>query len=321
MRRAVLLTVALTLLWIGQPISAPQSSSTASASDLVGTWTLTTLERGASGQSTRIPNPRGMLVFDARGHAFEFVTSLAGQRVVPGTPTPLAEAIATFSGYSGFWGRYSVGADGKAIAFRPEGAISPQMMGGRSFSRTFSIDGDRLTLTSIDEPHAGGGIRSVWERVPIVDGLSPLYRKVVGFWEHTVEKRINAATGATLSETKRQPSVIVYTPTGFVGVHFLPANRKPFAAETPTPEEARAALTGYIGYYGALNVYQGLVFHNILGGTNPTQGTTLRRFVELTSDDEATVRLPPGRNQQGQEQNTVVFLKRLSGVDDMIGRP
>jgi hypothetical protein len=32
------------------------------------------------------------------------------------------------------------------------------------------------------------------------------------------------------------------------------------------------------------------------------------------------VRLPPGRNQQGQEQNTVVFLKRLSGVDDMIGR-
>jgi hypothetical protein len=26
----------------------------------------------------------------------------------------------------------------------------------------------------------------------------------------------------------------------------------------------------------------------------------------------------PGRNQQGQEQNTVVFLKRLSGVDDMM---
>jgi hypothetical protein len=31
--------------------------------------------------------------------------------------------------------------------------------------------------------------------------------------------------------------------------------------------------------------------------------------------------LPPGRNEQGEEQNTVVFLKRLSGGDDMIGRP
>jgi hypothetical protein len=28
----------------------------------------------------------------------------------------------------------------------------------------------------------------------------------------------------------------------------------------------------------------------------------------------------PGRNEQAEEQNTVVFLKRLSGVDDMIGR-
>ena len=64
MRRAILLTLALTLSWLGQPIPAQRPSGTASASDLVGTWTLTTLERGPSGESIRVPNPRGMLVFD-----------------------------------------------------------------------------------------------------------------------------------------------------------------------------------------------------------------------------------------------------------------
>ena len=80
-----------------------------------------------------------------------------------------------------------------------------------------------------------------------------------------VEKRVNATTGASGPETRRSPSVIVYTPAGFVGVHFPPLNRKPFAADAPTPEEAQAALRGYIGYYGALTVYPGQVFHNILG--------------------------------------------------------
>ena len=111
----------------------------------------------------------------------------------------------------------------------------------------------------------------------MIDNLSPLYRHVVGFWRHIVEKRVNPTTGTIGSETKRSPSVIVYTPSGFVGVHFPPLNRKPFAGETPTPEEAQAALRGYIGYYGALTVYPGQVFHNILAGVSPIAGTILDR--------------------------------------------
>ena len=113
--------------------------------------------------------------------------------------------------------------------------------------------------------------------------------------------------------------MIVYTPAGFVGVHFPPLNRKPFATDTPTPEEARAALMGYVGYYGSLGVYPGMVFHNILAGISPAQGTTLRRFVEI-SGDQVTVRFPPTRNQQGQETTTLVTLKRLSGEADMLPR-
>ena len=286
----------------------------------MSTWTLNAFETGVSGgQPARVNNPRGLLILDAAGHAFEFVTSVAGQRI-PGGQITGAEAQAVFAGSAGFWGNYRVDAARKTITYRPEGAISPQMMGGKEFSRSIELDGNRLTITSGAEPYTTAGTRWVWERVPTIENLSPLYRRVVGFWLHIVEKRVNQATGVATSESKRAPSVIVYTPAGFVGVHFPPLNRKPFAGDTPTPEEARAALMGYIGYYGVLTVYPGQVFHNILAGISPTQGTILRRSAEIVGD-ELTVRLTPTRNQQGQEAATIVTLKRLSGEAEMLPRP
>jgi hypothetical protein len=318
MTRVIPLTLAIALLWSARGPSAQQPGR-AGAVDLVSTWTLNSVEQGLSGgQPTRLANPRGLLIFDAAGHAYEFVTSLGSQRTTGGQ-TPVADPQATFAGYGGFWGHYRVDAAQKKITYRPEGAVSPQMMGGREFSRSFESAGDRLTVTSLDEPHAPGGTRWVWERVPAVDNLSPLYRRAVGFWQHVVEKRVNATTNTVVSESKRAPSIIVYTPAGFVGVHFPPLARKPFATDTPTADEARTALMGYVGYYGALTVYPGMVFHNILAGISPAQGTTLRRFVEIAGD-EVTVRFPPTRNQQGQETTTLVTLKRLSGEADMLPR-
>ena len=145
--------------------------------------------------------------------------------------------------YGGFWGEYRVDAAKKTITFRPEAGLHPQI-GGREITRSFEVDENRLTITATGEPFAPTGTRWVWDRVPPIDHLSPLYRNVVGFWRHLVEKRINPTTGAVASETRRSPSVIVYTPAGFVGVHFPPLNRKPFAGDTPTPEEAQAALRG-----------------------------------------------------------------------------
>ena len=56
----------------------------------LGTWTLNVLEQGTSGpQSTRVANPRGLLIIDGAGHAFEFVTSSAAQRAPLGAQAPL----------------------------------------------------------------------------------------------------------------------------------------------------------------------------------------------------------------------------------------
>jgi hypothetical protein len=314
MTRHTALALALALIWATPSTSARQTRP-ATESTLVSTWTLTAFEqRVGGGAPARVANPRGLLVLDSAGHVFEFVTSLANQRPI-NQQIPLTDAQAVFAGYGGFWGSYRVDAAQKTITIRPESGINPQI-GGKELSRSYELDENRLTITSVAEPYTPAGTRWIWERVPTIDHLSPLYRRVVGFWRHIVEKRMNQTAG-TMTESKRSPSVIVYTPAGFVGVHFPPLNRKPFAADTPTPEEARAALGGYIGYYGALTVYPGQVFHNILAGVSPTTGTILRRSAEIIGD-ELTVKLPSTRNQQGQEAQTIVTLKRLSGEAEMI---
>jgi hypothetical protein len=313
MTRFAMLCVAL-VLWTAR-IPLAQEPSVLTPGDLVSSWTLTAVERGVTGEKPeRIQNPRGLLIFDAAGHAFEFVTTASRQQ----PETPQADPLGMFGAYGGFWGGYRVNVvDQQRITFKAEGAISLSMM-GREFSRTFQPAGDRLTMTSIDEPHAQDGTRWTWQRVPTIDHLSPFYRQTVGFWQHVVERRVNLATGAVVSESRRAPSVIIYTPGGFVGVHFPPLNRKPFASETPTADEARGALQGYIGYYGALTVYPGEVFHNILAGVSPAAGTTLRRFAEIKGD-ELTVRLTPTGNQPGQT-STIVILHRLSGEAEMLPR-
>jgi hypothetical protein len=312
MTRVALLGVAMALWATMHPVA--QEASPFKPDALVSSWTLISVERAISGEKPeRIANPRGLLIFDAVGHAFEFVTTASRQQ----PETPQADPLGMFAAYSGFWGGYRTDVEHKRVTFKPQGAISLTTM-GREFSRSVQQDGDRLTMTSIDEPHTQGGVRWTWQRVPTIDHLSPFYRQAVGFWEHIVERRVNVSTGAVVSESKRAPSVIVYTPGGFVGVHFPTLNRKPFAGENPTADEARAALQGYLGYYGALTVYPGEVFHNILGGVSPAAGSILRRYADI-KDKELTVRLTPTGNQPVTTQ-TIVMLRRLSGVDDMLPR-
>ena len=303
------------LLWVIQSPAAQQSAK-ADARDLVGTWTLASAQRVGAGTEAAIPNPRGLLVYDAAGHALEIVTRGGRAQYATNQPTP-AEARVTFANYGGFWGSYRVDEPQGRITYRPEGAVNPNLM-GKDLVRSWEIKNGRLTVMSLPgEPNAPGGMRWTWERVPPVDNLSPTYRKVVGFWQHVIEQRVNLTTGAQISENRRAPSVIVYSPSGYVGVHFVPLNRKPFAAEVPTDDEAKAAITGYVGYFGALTVYPNMVFHHQLATLGPGNGNTLKRPFEIAGT-EIHLKFPPTLNPQGQETTTLVTLKRLSGEAEML---
>ena len=293
------------------------TAQTTAPRELVGTWTLSAVERiGADSKWTAQILPRGLLIFDRAGHAFELAETGRRAPYAANQPTP-AEAHAVYNNYSGLWGGYTIDAQQKTITYRPEGAISPNAM-GHDVVRTFELTGDRLVITATPaEPDGLSGTRWIWDRVPQLEHLTPANRTVLGFWRHVVEKRINVTTGGAQSETERAPSVIVYTPSGYVGVHFPPMGRARFAGALPTDDEARAAIAGFVSYYGAYTLAPGIVFHHrlIILGTAP--GDTLTRFYNITGDT-LTLTFPPARNQQGEDIRTEVTLKRISGEKDML---
>ena len=316
MQRVVVLFLALALF--GAPGRAVAQVTSIAPADLAATWQLVSLERGVSSEKPeRNQQPRGLLILDSAGNVFEWVGTNPRQE----PDAPANDPVKALADYSGFWGRYRVDTAQKRMVFNARGAVSPNVS-AHEFSRTVERSDDRLTLTSIDEPHSRGGTRWVYERIPPIEAPGPSFRKVVGFWEYVVEKRTTTA-GEVLSEQKRGgPSTIVYTPAGYVGVHFLPINKTPtpFAGDVPTPEEARAAVQGYIGYYGSLTVYPGQVFHNLMSAMSNVPGTILRRFAVFSKDgNELNVNFAPARDQQGRMVVTSVTLRRISGEAEMLG--
>jgi len=257
-------------------------------------------------------------VFDRAGHTFELAS--AGPRVAyAGRGATPAEAHAVYNNYSGFWGGYTVDRPQKRITYHSEGAVSPNAM-GQDVVRTFEMTGDRLVVSATaDEPDGQAGLRWTWDRVPTLENLTAAHRKVLGFWRHVVERRIDDKTGAVLTEATRAPSVIVYTPSGLVGVHFPPLNRAKFAATLPTDDEARAAVAGFVSYYGSYALYPGVVFHHRLMMLTNQPADTLRRYYDITND-ELTLTFPPGGGPPGPgaEGRTTVILKRISGEKDML---
>jgi hypothetical protein len=92
-------------------------------------------------------------------------------------------------------------------------------------------------------------------------------------------------------------------------------NRKPFTSDLPTDEEARSAISGYVGYYGVYLLYPGTVYHHQLA-TLGGNVTSFKRFFEITGS-EINLKFPPAMNQ-GQMVRTIVTLKRLSGEREMV---
>jgi hypothetical protein len=312
----MIVAVAIGFLALGEV----EAQSASVADRLVSSWILVAVDKhAASDAPVRARAPHGLLVLDRAGNAFEFFGATPPREQGAAVP---AGPLLTFEEYGGFWGRYTVDESARRIAFAAEAGVSPNVQ-GLKFSRSFELDGDRLVVTSAREPQAHDDTRWTWQRFPTVENLSPAYREVVGFWRNVGERQIDAATGAIQRESERGPSVIVYTPAGFVGVHFPPRVREPFAGDAPTADEAQAALRGYIGYFGSLGVYPGEVSHNILAGVAPTSGAILRRFAEV-SGDKLVVRLQGGAVRAPDDNTprmaTEVLLERLSDADDMLPR-
>jgi Lipocalin-like domain len=283
----------------------------------VGSWRLRRTERIDGSTPVSVPNAQGMIVFDSAGHVIEIVTE--GYRkpfAVLNRPTP-EEALEAFNTFAGLWGSYRADEKTKTITYHPEGAVNPSLM-GQDLKRTYDLDGDRLVIMSTPgESNIQGVVRWTWQRVPPIENLSAEYRKVVGFWAWVSDKVVNLTTGETISEGHRAPSVIVYAPSGYCVVHFVPGNRKPLQGHMATGEEAKADIAGYIGYTAILTLHSGWVVHHEIITIAPGGNSSLDRMYEAVGD-ELHLKFPP-TTFQGQLRQNQVIIRRLSGEREMVG--
>ena len=303
--------ISLSLLLL-LPVTLPAQQSAPDGA-LIGTWTLTDASRVDSEEDDDAERPRtrgarGVLILDGAGNVFEYFSIGSGGRSAD-------EPEFNLGNVGGFWGRYAVEPEAGSLVFSSKDGVSPNVS-DLDFARQYELDGDQLVITSADEPDAQGHMRWTWQRTPVVENLSPTYRNVIGFWQHVEEGQVTEGSTEIEEPRHRAPSVIVYTPSGFVGVHFPTQGR-----EAPTAADDNA-LRGYLGYFGTLNVYPGEVSHNVLSGVSPGTGSILRRYAAI-NDDELVVRLQSLNNSGDSDEPrtaTIVRLKRLSGAEDMLGQ-
>jgi len=279
---------------------------------LVGTWSLASMESGATAQAlTPVRNPIGILIQDAKGNVIEIVTS-AG-RPAPASRTPQA-ILEEFNSYAAFWGTYAVDAGRASVTYRISGDLNPNRT-GQQIVRSYERKGDRLILT---ESGAGRVSRSQWDRNPELEALSDVQQQVVGFWQW-VSAGLTDSKGVIVRPARRDPSVIVYTPTGHMAVVYLPPpGRKTFAGSQPTAEEAQAALQDSVSYFGTYIVQpkSKYVMHYRLAIPDPgSTGSSLMRYFDIAGS-QVTLKFPP-TTLNGQPVNNVIVLKRLGGLSDM----
>jgi hypothetical protein len=306
--RFVVFGVALS--WAGAVFSVTAAqTATAGAAPLAGTWRLVALERAAGAQALGlVPNPSGLLILDAAGHAIEIVT----QSGRPASLNP-AEQLTT---YHASWGRVILDGGRSMATYQIAGDLNPGRKDQR-IVRTVERKDTQLVMTDI----GGDGrpvSRTTWQRIPELEALPEYQEGIVGFWQWTGAGLFNAS-GINVRDASRDPSIIVYTPTGHMAVLYLPPpGRKPFAGPVPTVDEARAALQGSVSYFGTYIVQpkSRAVFHYQLGAMNPAAvgGSFMRNF-EMAGA-QVTLLFPPTTLNGEQVRNTLT-LERLSGLAEM----
>lgn len=130
------------------------------AQALVGSWRLVSAEgHGSDGGVTYEwgPQPLGQAMFNERDRMSIHLVNPARPIFASGDflqPTP-EELRTAWSGYFGYFGRYSVDEAAETVTFHVEGAAYPNYI-GTDQQRFLTIEGNRLTLRT--PPERAGGV-------------------------------------------------------------------------------------------------------------------------------------------------------------------
>lgn len=297
--------------------SAAKTSSASSKERFVGTWKLVSTEqRNAKGEivppATGNQNRVGYLVYDPAGYMAVSIMPVGRKKYAGAQPTN-EEAKAAITGYTAYFGRFSVNEAEGAVTHLLEGSLNAGM--GREQKRFFELTPNRLTLKP--PPGASGNqMRLTWERIPDLSNLTAEQLRFVGFWKLISSERRNEK-GELVSSNPGQTGYVVYTRAGFMTVHMVQPDRKPYASAQPTPEEARQTIRTYTNYFGPFYTHEtdGYVVHDEVGtlnigrlGPSPQQ-----RFYQF-SGNRLMLKPPPMYTPDGLTIQSTITWERVDGA-------
>jgi len=132
-------------------------------------------------------------------------------------------------------------------------------------------------MTNFNRPGAAVALAVVLLAAPVAGSQTARERdapRFVGTWR-------------LVSDT--QTGIMIYDSLGNMAAQVMPnRERRKYAAAEPTPEEAKAAITGYLAYFGtyAVDEQARTVIHHRKGNINPGQvGDDIVRNYVFESND------------------------------------
>jgi hypothetical protein len=149
-------------LWVVVGIGDASGQSAASgdtAKRFVGTWRLVSITADGKMDPNRGPYPTGMIHYDAKGYmAVQIMPDKPRPKFASASPTP-DEAKAALSGYTAYFGTYSIDERAHTVTHHRKGNINPGALG--DFVRRYEFaPEDRLILRPVESMNA-----LTWERI------------------------------------------------------------------------------------------------------------------------------------------------------------
>ena len=137
------------------------SASNNLRTQLIGTWRLVSYEdRDDPNSEWKYrygKNPQGYIIYDQTGHVtIQIMRTPPPPKFASGNdakPTP-EEALAVYSGYSAYFGTYTVDEAKHVVIHHVEGSLRPSYI-GTDQERPFELSGDRLII----------GAQRTWRRI------------------------------------------------------------------------------------------------------------------------------------------------------------
>jgi mono/diheme cytochrome c family protein len=297
--------------------AAPRADGVRAAnSRFAGVWKLVGEEtRDPSGRIVPGPNAAsggrfGFITYDPAGY-MGVVLAWNKRPAFKGKASTPEQARSALAAYNSYWGSFTVNDARGVVTHQTMGAVSPSFAGTNQ-ERGFTFAGNRLTLRPPNL--ANGDQRSLtWERVPDLPALTPMHRKLIGFWKLiSIERR--DAKGQLSISNPGMTGFIVYTASGHVMVHMMDPYRRRNVGASPTADETMATYRTYTSYFGPFTVNEagGYVTHHLTAAFNSgDEGTDFQRFAEF-SGKRLTLKPPATAGRDGQRVETSLIWERLS---------